>query len=525
MGADPLPVEPPAPVADLDWAPDRAAAFGREAIDIWTELLSGLRDRPVGRDETPAEVRAAILIDVPDEPLPIVDLANHLREVALDHSVYPGHPGFMAYVSGAGTAPGVVADLVAAALNQNVGGWMLSPAATEIEEHLVRWLGHVVGYGDGCGGLVTSGGAVATLIALKAARDHHGEGNVRRDGLRPGPQLVCYASSEAHVVIDRAADILGLGSDAVRHVPVDDGYRMRLDVLRAMIAADRADGLDPFAVVGTAGTTATGAIDPLGSLADLCEAEGLWFHVDGADGAPAVLAPELRGLFTGIERADSVALDPHKWLYVPLAVGCLLVRRARQLPESFDVEASYVHQDRDLVERGDDLGFFGVQFSRGFAALKVWVSLLAHGRHAYARRIHHDVELARYLDAQVRQRPEFEPMAPVTLSVACFRYVPADLDAADPGDQTYLDGLNERLMTAIQTDGRSFCSNAVLQGRYALRACIVNFRTESDDVDRLLDVAAELGRRIDADLRSAPGSAQNVVTDVDKALISRHTAP
>ena len=188
---------------------------------MWAELLAGLRDLPVGRTETPAEVRAAVLRDVPDEPLPTDELMAHLRGLVMDHSMYPGHPGFMAYVSGAGTAPGAVADLLAAALNQNVGGWMLSPAATEIEQHLIRWLGDVIGFPEGCGGIVTSGGATATLIALKAARDHHCGPNVRADGVRSRDQLVCYASSEAHVVIDRAADILGLGSASVRHVPVD----------------------------------------------------------------------------------------------------------------------------------------------------------------------------------------------------------------------------------------------------------------------------------------------------------------
>jgi glutamate/tyrosine decarboxylase-like PLP-dependent enzyme len=494
------PTTPPAPVPDLDWSPARVRALGRDAVDLWAEVIAGLRHRPIGRDEPPEAVRTALLRNVPDEPLDTDELLSHLRELALEHSMYPGHPGFMAYISGSGTVPGAAADLLAAALNQNVGGWMLSPAATEIEQHVVRWLGTQIGYRDG-GGVVTSGGAEATLAALKAARDHHGDGRVRHAGVRSVAPLVCYASSEAHVVIERAMDILGLGSDAVRTVPVDDRFRLRVDALADVIAADRAMGLEPFAVVGTAGTTATGSIDPLPEIASICEREGLWFHVDGAYGAAAALAPELRPLLTGIERADSVTIDPHKWLYVPLAAGCVLVRRPEHLPESFAVDASYVHRDRELVEHGADLGFSGVQFSRGFAALKIWVSLLAHGRAAYARRIHHDSELAHYLQREADRRPELEATAPVTLSIACFRYVPPDLDPADAGVPAYLDQLNERLMSAIQADGRSFCSNAVLGGRYCLRACIVNFRTEAVDVDRLLDVAVELGRTIDRELR------------------------
>jgi aromatic-L-amino-acid decarboxylase len=491
----------PGIVSDLDWSPEKARAFGEQGLDLWVELLADLRSLPVGRSETPDEVRSAVLRDVPDEPLPVAELMDDLRGLVMEHSMYPGHPRFMAYISGAGTAPGAVADLLAAAVNQNVGGWMLSPAATEIEQHLIRWLGSEIGLPEGCGGIVASGGATATLIAMKAARDHHCGPSVRIDGVQALGHLVCYTSTEAHVVIDRAADILGLGSASVRHVPVDAQKRMRTDLLLEMLREDRAAGRDPYAVIGTAGTTATGSIDPLAELADICRDEQLWFHVDGAYGAPAVLVPELRPLFAGIERADSVALDPHKWLYVPLAVGCVLMRDPHRLPESFGVDASYVHQDRDHVERGDDLGFAGVQFSRGFAALKVWVSLLAHGRDAYTRRIRHDVELARYLDARVTRRPEFQPMAPVALSIACFRYVPADIDPSDPDHQAYLDELNERVMTAIQADGRVFCSNADIDGRYALRACIVNFRTEATDVDALLDVAAELGARFDHELR------------------------
>jgi aromatic-L-amino-acid decarboxylase len=369
---------------------------------------------------------------------------------------------------------------------------------------VVRWFGDVVGYDHRCGGLLTAGGASATLVALKTARDHRTGWDVRNEGTRAGAPLTCYASTEAHVVVDRAADIIGIGAHQVRHVPVEPNGRMDVRALREAIAADRRAGLLPFAVVGTAGTTAIGAIDPLDAIAEVCEAEGLWFHIDGAYGAPATLVPELRPLFAGIERADSIALDPHKWLYVPLGVGCVLVRDAAALPESFGVEASYVHQDRELVDRGDDAAFWGIDFSRGFSALKVWISLLAYGRDAYERRIRHDCELARYLHDRVRARTDLEPMGPVTLSIACFRYVPPDVDGADPDAQAYLDRLNERIMTAIQTDGRAFCSNAEVAGRYALRACIVNFRTEAPDVDMLLDVATEVGAAIHAD-RSARG--------------------
>jgi glutamate/tyrosine decarboxylase-like PLP-dependent enzyme len=502
-------VAAPEPVPDLDWDPDTARAFGDGVLDIWQELLTGLRDRAVGRDEGPRQVAAAVWRDIPDEPVPPAALLDHLRSVALEHSMYPGHPGFMAYISGAGTVPGAPADLLAAALNQNVGGWMLSPAATEIESGVIRWLAHELGLGDAAGGTMTSGGAAATLTALKAARDHKVGVEVRRAGLAGTRPFTIYASAEAHVVIDRAADTLGLGTDAVRKVPTDAGYRMDVAALQGMIAEDREQGARPIAVVGTAGTTATGAIDPLDELANICAAEDLWFHVDGAYGAPAALVPELRPLFAGIERADSVALDPHKWLSVPLAVGCVLVRDRATLHESFAVEASYVHQDRDHVDRGEDFGFQGIQFSRGFNALKVWVSLLAHGRDAYVRRIAHDVELARYLHERAREHPALEPIGDVTLSIACFRYVPPALPISRDAAEAYLSELNERIMTAVQTDGRAFCSNAVLDGHFVLRACIVNFRTEAEDLERLIATVVELGDRLDHELRPAPEAVRH----------------
>jgi glutamate/tyrosine decarboxylase-like PLP-dependent enzyme len=277
---------------------------------------------------------------------------------------------------------------------------------------------------------------------------------------------------------------------------------MDVDALRAAIRADKAAGRTPFAVVASAGTVATGAIDPLPAIADVCEIEGLWLHIDAAYGGPAVLADDLRPLLAGIERADSIAFDPHKWLYTPHSGGCVLVRDLQHLADAFAVHPTYIHEDKERSGHGIDLSMLGPQFSRGFQALKVWVSLLAHGSRAYGERISHDAALARYLEARVRARPEFELASPAQLSICCFRYLPRDL-AAGPGREAYLDLLNERLMTAIHLDGRAYCSNAVLDGRFVLRACIVNFRTEAEDVDALLDVAAELGAALDAALRPA----------------------
>jgi aromatic-L-amino-acid decarboxylase len=494
--------ERPSPVPDLDWDPKRVRAFTDRTVDLWQELLERLPSLPVGGRWTSEQVRDAVARDVPDEPMPEDELFAYLHDVVFKWSGFPGHPRFMAYISGAGTTPGAAADLLAAGINMNLGGWQLSPSATEIELGLTRWFAsELFGMPSGSGGLMTSGGAMATFVGLKTARDHRAGWDVRTEGVAGGPPLVLYLSTETHVVSDRAADMLGIGLQNVRHVPVDEMYAMRVDELRAQVVRDRAADLRPFAVVGTAGTVATGAVDALDEIAAICEEQGLWFHVDAAYGGPALLAEDLRPQFRGIERADSIAFDPHKWLYTPHSGGCVLMRDMGHLQESFDVYASYTVQDKEYTQHGLDLGRHGPQFSRGFWALKVWVSLLAHGRSAYARRISHDAALARYLGDRASEREDFELMAPVSLSITCFRYVPSGLPEEEPGREEYLSELNRRLMTEIQLDGRVYISNAILAGRFVLRSCIVNFRTEADDIDAVLDVAAELGARLNEEMR------------------------
>jgi aromatic-L-amino-acid/L-tryptophan decarboxylase len=492
----------PAPVGDLDWDPDRARAFTDRLVDVYEDFLRRLPDLPITHGEPAPKVREAVAIEIPDAPMPEDDLVEYVRSMVFDHAFYPGHPRFMAYVSGAGTIPGAGADLLAAAVNMNAGGWMLSPAASEIELHLTRTLASWFGMPDTAGGLIVSGGAMANFVALKAARDHRAGWDVRTDGVAAGPPLTLYLSEETHVVSVRALDMLGLGSTAARRIAVGDDDRIDVGALAAAIAGDREAGRRPFAVVANAGTVSTGAIDDLTAIADLCEREDVWFHVDAAYGGPAAFTDDLRPLFAGIERADSIAFDPHKWLYTPLTGGCVLVRDLEHLPESFSYTASYTFQDKERTGRGIDGGQLGPQFSRGFWAFKVWLSLLAHGRRAYAERISHDAALARYLGARVQERPEFELSTPVRLSICCFRYIPTDLVGGEgEARERYLDRLNERLMTEAQQDGRVFFSNAILHGRFVLRACIVNFRTEAEDLDAVLEVAAEIGERLDAELR------------------------
>jgi glutamate/tyrosine decarboxylase-like PLP-dependent enzyme len=480
----------PVPVTDLAWSPQQAEDLATRVVALWTELLERLPDEPVTAPRTPAEVAPAVALPVPEAPMPVDDLMAHLRTLTFEHSLHLGHPAFFGYICGAGTVPGAATELLAAGLNPCLGGYRLGPGAAEIELHLTRWLAERFGLPPGAGGMIMTGGAMANFVGLKCARDQQLGLDVREAGVAAYGAVAIYASEEAHVVIRRAADMLGLGAGAVRAVPVDGEQRLRVDALAAAIERDVAAGVRPLAVVATAGTTTTGSIDPLEAVADVAARHGLWLHVDAAYGGAAILSDELRGRLAGIERADSLAVDPHKWLYTAQSAGCVLVRDFGHLSASFHADASYIWLD-DAARHGIDFAMHGPQFSRGFAALKVWVSLLAHGRAAYGRRIAHDAALARYLGDLVAEHPDFELMCEPRLSICCFRYRPRGWSDGEGA----LDRLNERLMTAIHADGRVYCSNAVVGGRFGLRACIVNFRTEADDVERLLGVAAELGER------------------------------
>jgi glutamate/tyrosine decarboxylase-like PLP-dependent enzyme len=499
-----LRIAAPEPVTDFAWDAAKARQLGGEVVEIWGELLERLGSLPVGRRANAAEVRAAVTRPVPNEPLSMEELLATLRSIVLEHATYTGHPGFMAYITGASTVPGAAADLLAAAINQNVGGWRLSPAATEIELHLGRWFASRLGLPETAGGYVTSGGAMAAFMALKAARDARAGWSIRELGTRAGPPLTMYASGEVHDVNTRAADMLGLGRNAVRLVPFDEDYCMRVDALRDAVRRDIDEGNKPIAAIATAGTVATGSIDPIDEIANICEEFGLWLHVDGAYGGVAALTNSLRGLFRGIERADSVALDPHKWLYTPQSGGLLVMRDMQALADAFSIQPSYVFEDKKLTGRGVDMLTLGPQFSRGFHALKIWVSLLAHGWSAYERRIAHDVALAQYLFDRAGVHPELEPVGPrPQLSIACYRYVPAEL-RGDASAEAYLNKLNERLMAELQLGGRVFPSNAILNGRFAIRACIVNFRTEAVDIDALVAQSVSRGAQLHRELRG-PG--------------------
>ena len=475
----------------LSIEPQAFRELGHDLVDRIADFMQSLPERAVAPNAGPEDLRglignSALPVDGAD-PRSLLEEATTLL---VENSTFNAHPRFFGYIT-AGPAPiGVLGELLAAGINPNCGAWALSPIATEIEVQTVRWIAELVGCNMGWGGLLVSGGNVANFTAILAARTAVAR-NARAAGV--GTRLRLYASAETHTWIQKAADMFGLGTDAIRWIPTDRRQRLDVAALRSAIVHDLDNGDTPLAVVGTAGSVSTGAVDPLDQIADVCLEHGVWFHVDGAYGGFAACLPELAAEFRGMGRADSIAMDPHKWLYAPLEAGCTLVKRPDTLREAFSYHPAYYHFGVEATNFLD----YGMQNSRGFKALKVWLALRHAGRSGYQRMIADDIALARHLYDVVADHPELEAVTH-SLSIATFRYVPPELQArrGDPEVETQLNQLNEQLLEALQCNGEAFVSNAVVDGRYVLRACIVNFNTTRSDIEAIPEIVARTARNL-----------------------------
>ena len=427
---------------------------------------------------------------LPEEGRPFEDVLAFVREHVLPYPMGNSHPRFYGFINATADPVGVFADFLAATMNPNC--WGGDHAAIHVETRVIAWLAEMIGYPTSAEGVLVSGGSMANFTALAAARRGTTPGNVREEGLAgpDRPRLTVYASDQTHACVDKAVDLLGIGTRQLRKIETDDRFRIRIPELRAAIADDRAAGFQPAIVVGNAGTVNTGAIDPLDEIADICRAEGLWFHADGAYGALASMVPELKPQFAGMEKADSVAVDPHKWLYVPYEAGATLVRDPGRLSATFRKFPEYLASDPESPFPGP--AWFaerGVELSRSFKALKVWMGIQTHGRRAYIERIASDIALARFLAAEVDRRPDFERLAEPVLSIANFRYRPTSRALSDE----HLDALNRRIINRLVADGAFFLAPTVLKGRTALRVSITNFRTTQSDLIALLDEVERIG--------------------------------
>jgi len=497
--AAPFPTAREAPLA-MDAETFRT--LGHRLVDQLAERLEAVPDGPVNRDETPSAVREALGLTgpLPEGGTAVGPLLEKVTRLLFSHSLFNGHPRFFGYITSSPAPIGMLGDLVAAAVNPNVGAWTLSPAATEIEAQTVRWIAELIGYPADCGGILVSGGNMANMVCFFAARAARAGWDVRGKGVAGSERrsLRVYASAETHTWIQKAADLSGLGTESVRWIPTRADLRMDVAALVRQVDADVAAGDVPLMVVGTGGSVSTGAVDPLTELGSWCRERGIWFHVDGAYGGFAAAVSEAPDDLRALAGADSVAVDPHKWLYAPLEAGCALVREPDALRGAFAYHPPYYH----LKERVTNYVDFGPQNSRGFRALKVWLALQQAGAAGYRRMISDDIGLSRALAEAVRRHPLLE-LATQELSITTFRFVPADLRGrvGTSEAEAYLDTLQRQLLDALQRGGEAFVSNAVIGGRYLLRACIVNFHTQRADVEAVPSIVARIGTEIDRRLR------------------------
>ena len=465
------------------------AESGLMLIQKINTLIQELPDRKVTAGESVSEVRSMISqYQLQEKGIDQKELLDDISSKLIEHSLFNGHPRFMGYITSSPTPVGILSDLLASTINPNVGGWDLSPVASEIEKQVISWIADLIGYHKDCGGILVSGGNMANIVPFFAARKAKANADLRENGW-DGPSYRVYCSAETHTWIQKAADLSGMGTKAVRWIECDEDQRMRVDVLERAIKEDISDGYQPFMVVGTAGSVSTGALDPLRVIQKIASAYDLWFHIDGAYGAPVASLENAHPDFRAFADADSIALDPHKWLYSPLEAGCVLVKETKYLSDAYGFRPSYYDFSS---EDEDPINFYelGPQNSRGFRALKVWTGLLVAGKQGYREMIEDDIKLAELLYEILDKEPDFEVFSQ-GMSITTYRYIPEGVS-----DEKSIDEFNRKLIKVIQRSGKLFVSNALIEDKFLLRSCIVNFRTDVSDIEALPGIIRELSQTV-----------------------------
>ena len=476
-----------------DW--DELRHLGHHMLDDMFDHLRTVRERPVWRP-FPEDAKRRLAEPVPHQGHPADEVYAQFQRDVLPYPPGNTHPRFWGWVIGTGTPLAMLADMLASGMNPQAAG--IQEGARYVEERVIAWLAELMGFPTDSSGLLLSGGSMANLVALAVARQAKAGFDVRDQGMGDGaPSLIVYASTEVHSSVRKAVELMGMGRRQLRLIPVDAEYRIRLDELRAAITEDRRLGRRPICVVGNAGTVNTGATDDLEALAQLCRAEGLWFHVDGAFGALVALVPALKPLIRGLEAADSVAFDLHKWGYLPFEVGCTLVRHGDVHRDTFAVAPSYLGATpRGAAAGGVLFADLGLQLSRGFRALKVWMAFKTHGVDEIGRLIAQNVDQIRYLVSLVDAEPSLERLAPAPLNICCFRYTAPELDADS------LNAVNQEILWRLQESGVALPSHTLLDGKFAIRVANTNQRSRREDFDLLIRTVVELGRAVHAERRS-----------------------
>jgi aromatic-L-amino-acid decarboxylase len=476
-------LQPPIPSSDLSAEHER---LGRAVTKIISDYAGRLDGLPVTSAATPAELEKIF-----DEPLPANgisadEILTRFERDAMPHVMQIASPRYYGLFNPTPLPLTVWADVLASAINQNGAAWRNSPSASIIEARVLRWLCELVGYDSSGFGTLTSGGSEANLIGLKCARDK-AHADVRDGGVRSAPaDLVVYASEQSHYSLTKSVDILGLGRENLRKIETDDYFHIRMDRLREAIEQDRRMGRIPCCIAGAAGATSTGVVDPLDELADIAREQGCWFHVDGAYGGALAFSEKHRHILRGLGRADSITIDPHKWMFVPFACGAVLIREGgRVLRDAFDITPEYLSEDRGGADVEYDFFRYGQLGTRRFNALKIWMALKFMGARGYAEIIERQIELTHYLAARIDELEGFERVGRVETAVCCFRFLPEDVRSQDGATQ---DALQQRLQQRVERSREAWISTTVLKGRRALRVNVNSFLTERRHIDDLVEL-------------------------------------
>ncbi len=473
-----------------DWEATRK--LGHKMIDDMVDYLKTVRERPVWQN-IPQQVKSQFTSPVPTSPEQPEEVYREFVNKVLPYPMGNIHPRFWGWILGTGTVTGAYAEFLAASINTNNGGG--NQIGNHVEKQVVDWIKEMLEFPASASGVLTSGCSASNLIGLTVARNVKSTIDLRRKGLQPATEkLVLYASEEAHSSIQKAVELLGLGSNALHLIPVNSHFQIDLAKLKAAIIKDRQEGFTPFCIVGAAGTTNTGSVDGLKALADLCKREKLWFHIDGAFGAWARLSSKAKNTVVGIELADSLALDLHKWMYMPYEIGCVLVREEKHHRKAFSLTPDYLaHGEGERGVTGGDLPWFSdysYELSRGFRALKAWMSIKEHGSKKYARIIQQNIDQAAYLGKLIEASPELELSAPITLNIVCFRFVSAHLDDAP------LNGVNKQIAVDLQEQGIAVLTGTIIDGKYVLRVANTNHRSRREDFEVLVREVLRIGKKL-----------------------------
>lgn len=456
---------------------------GHRIIDQMADLLQDVEDRPLFANVEPRALNEMFDEPLPQEPTPLASILGELDRKLLPYCTHVNHPGYFGLITPTPLPAGILGDLLASALNQNVGAYSIGPSAVALERRTVRWLTDLIGYDAGAGGNLTSGGMTANFIGLKLARDWASGDEAQHKGLQG--RWAAYTSEERHVSVDKAADAVGIGRENLRVIPTDDGFRIRIEALESAIAADRKQGIRPACLIAMGGSTNTGAVDPLRVLRGIADREKAWLHVDAAYGGGMLLSLKHHGVLDGLSLADSVTIDPHKWFFAPLDAGAILVKDATRLTRSFGMQPSYLTDPMDKANERYNYYVHGFEQSRRFRGLKVWMGLKRYGAREIGRWIDANVDQARRLHDLAAKHPDFEPAVRPPMSAVCIRYRPAGLDASR------LPALHAAVARRVEEGGRFWMSTTELKGRTWFRICPVNFRTRPEHMDALFDLLSD----------------------------------